>query len=433
MNNSSPRFKVLDSNNKAMKKENSEDTSLHLGLISNPAKVKNNLLNLKINEDSETSTESSDSSSSSDETTSKKTSTTTNTTAKPNTVKIPSFNLNGLNLNSGLPKPNNTPFTRPNVGTQNTFKPQNTFVKPPNPSFKPPPIAEVKKELSPQEKRMKKIELLRKLSEIKSKGYELSKDYSFNSSIEEMEYEYELLKSFASKRQGIKLYKNILLNSVSAMEFLNDKYDPFSFQLDGWSEHVSVEIDSWEDILEEIYEKYKGAGQKMAPEVKLLLLVTSSAAAFHHSKSTFKNIPGLDKIIENNPGLLSKVTTGLMGGKKEDSQFMTRQEIHLNKQREIQRQRDSELRKAQMNRMKNNNQPSVPIPNRRVTEIKAPQNVQNIIAQMKKEEDSSDSSTEDSSSNHRIVSHNRVQSDSLTSSTRRRGRKKNAIMKINTN
>ena len=170
----------------------------------------------------------------------------------------------------------------------------------------------------------------------------------------------------------------------------------------------------------------------MAPEVKLLLLISSSAAAFHHSKSTFKNIPGLDKIIENNPGLLSKVTTGLMGGKKEDSQFMTRQEIHLNKQREIQRQRDAELRKAQMERMKNTQQPNVPIPNRRVTEIKAPQNVKNIIAQMKREEDSSDSSTEDSSSNHRIVSHNRVQSDSLTSSTRRRGRKKNAVMKINT-
>ena len=51
----------------------------------------------------------------------------------------------------------------------------------------------------------------------------MSKDYSFNSSIEEMEYEYELLKSFANKRQGIKLYKNILLNAVSAMEFMNDK------------------------------------------------------------------------------------------------------------------------------------------------------------------------------------------------------------------
>ena len=429
MNNSSPRFKVIDSN---VRKDNSEDTSLHLGLISNPAKVKNNLLDMKIRETSETSTESSDSSSTSDETSRK--STTTKTSDKPKQFKMPNF---GPPNNFKIPNVNQNNFNKPSI-PQNNFNKPTVFTKPvnSNPTFKPPvnaTIPKVTKELTPQELRMKKIELLRKLSEIKSKGYELSKDYSFNSSIEEMEYEYELLKSFANKRQGIKLYKNILLNSVSAIEFLNDKYDPFSFQLDGWSEHVSVEIDSWEDILEEIYEKYKGAGQKMAPEVKLLLLISSSAAAFHHSKSTFKNIPGLDKIIENNPGLLSKVTTGLMGGKKEDSQFMTRQEIHLNKQREIQRQRDSELRKAQMERMKNTQQPNVPIPNRRVTEIKAPQNVKNIIAQMNREEDSSDSSTEDSSSNHRIVSHNRVQSDSLTSSTRRKGRKKNAVMKINTN
>ena len=69
-----------------------------------------------------------------------------------------------------------------------------------------------------------------------------------------MEYEYELLKSFANKRNGVKLYKNILLNVVSGVEFLNDKYDPFDFQLTGWSEHMSVEVDSYDEVIEEIYE-----------------------------------------------------------------------------------------------------------------------------------------------------------------------------------
>merc|ERR1712227_862848 len=135
---------------------------------------------------------------------------------------------------------------------------------------------------------MKKIELLRKLSELKAKGYELSKSYNFDSSIEEMEYEFELLKSFANKRNGVKLYKNILLNTVSAVEFLNDKYDPFDFQLTGCSEHMSVEVDSYDEVIEEIYEKYKGTGKKMPPEIKLLMLIVASASAFHFSKSTFK-------------------------------------------------------------------------------------------------------------------------------------------------
>lgn len=128
-----------------------------------------------------------------------------------------------------------------------------------------------------KESRMKKIELLRKLSELKSKGYDLSKAYDFNSSIEEMEYEYELLKSFANKRNGIKLFKSCMCNGISIIEMLNDKYDPFDFHLTGWSEHMSVEVDSYEEVLEELYEKYKGTGKSMPPEVKLVLLVVASA------------------------------------------------------------------------------------------------------------------------------------------------------------
>lgn len=428
---------VLKSNKVEVKKDTSEDTSLHLGLLANPAKTKNNGLG-NFNITSDTSTESSEtnrrrsSSSSDDSTTSRRRTTTTKQDIPSFNIKLPSsnpsFTTNNV-INHKKQEKNNSPKFNP------TFKPPSNLPRNTEPF-------EVKKELSPQELRMKKIELLRKLSEIKAKGFELSKDYSFNSSIEEMEYEYELLKSFANKRQGIKLYKNILLNAVSAMEFMNDKYDPFSFQLSGWSEHVSVEVDSWDDIIEEIYEKYKGTGQNMAPELKLLLLMTSSAAAFHHSKSTFKNIPGLDKIIENNPNILNKVTTGLVGTNRTDSQFMTRQEIHLNKQRDIQSKRDAELRKIQKQKMMQSMSGSAhqnvgninlgPPMVQKPPEIQAPKNVKAILSRMKKNSSDSSTSTEDSTSNNRIVSHNRVNSDSLTSSARRRGRKKNSVMKIST-
>ena len=189
------------------------------------------------------------------------------------------------------------------------------------------PIKEIK-HLTQQEIRMKKIELLRKLCEIKLKGYQLSKEYDFNSSLEEMEYEYELLKSFADKRNGVKIFKNGLLQAVSVIEFLNDKYDPFDFQLSGWSDHITVEADSWEDILEEIYEKYKGSGKKMAPEIKLLYLIIASAGAFHFTKSYSSKLPGLDSVLASNPGLLSKI----INSKETDkSQFMTAQEINIEK------------------------------------------------------------------------------------------------------
>jgi hypothetical protein len=49
-------------------------------------------------------------------------------------------------------------------------------------------IEEKKPVLTGQQLRMKKIELLRKLCDLKTKGYKLSKEYDFNSSIEEMEW-----------------------------------------------------------------------------------------------------------------------------------------------------------------------------------------------------------------------------------------------------
>ena len=83
-----------------------------------------------------------------------------------------------------------------------------------------------------------------------------------------------------------------------------------------------------DEVIEEIYEKYKGSGKKMAPELKLFMLIIASASAFHFSKSTFKNLPGVDKILQNNPDLIAK----MMNPQKESSQFMTEQEINLEKQ-----------------------------------------------------------------------------------------------------
>ena len=204
------------------------------------------------------------------------------------------------------------------------------------------------KQLTQQEIRMKKIEMLRKLSEIKLKGYQLSKEYDFNSDLEEMEYEYELLKSFADKRNGVKIFKRGLLQAVSVFEFLNDKYDPFDFQLSGWGEHINVEIDSWEDILEEIYEKYKGSGKKMGPEIKLMYFIIASASAFHFTKSYSSKLPGLDSVLASNPDLLSKI----MNQQPQKQQFMTPQELNIEKQKNELREKDK-LLKEQNNKMHN--------------------------------------------------------------------------------
>ena len=205
-----------------------------------------------------------------------------------------------------------------------------------------------RKIFSEKELRFKKIELLRKLSEIKAAGYELSKDYDFNSDIEEMEYEYDLLKSMKDKQNGVGLYKSFLLNACTAIEFLNDRYDPFDFKLNGWSEHMNIAVDDYNDVLGEIYEKYRGSGKKMEPEIKLMLMICASGASFHASNTMFKQLPGLDKLIKENPALLSKLTSQMFNDKEKESNYMTRQEINAQEQLRQQQIRQQQLKAEQM-------------------------------------------------------------------------------------
>lgn len=275
-------------------------------------------------------------------------------------------------------------------------------------------------QLTQQEIRIKKIELLRKLSEIKTKGFSLTKEYDFNSSVDEMEYEYALLKSFVDKRNSVKVFKSGLLQTVSIIEFLNDKYDPFDFHLQGWGEHMSVEVDSYDDVLEELYEKYKGSGKGMPPEVKLLLLLTASAGAFHFAK-TQTSIPGLEQTLSKNPELVSK----LFNSKKQQSQFMSAQELNIQKQRDILQQRQRDMRQNQQNNTSFMSAPVIPDPRKIILEpqasnessnkinqakgleIKASPNVQEILNRIKQSQSNigtTDTQEESSTNNDRILS-----------------------------
>ena len=193
--------------------------------------------------------------------------------------------------------------------------------------------------MTSQQIKMKKIELLRKLSDIKTKGYKLSKEYDFNSSIEDMEYEYDLLKSFVDRRNGIKLYKNTILNIANIVEFANNKYDPFGIKLEGWSEHMGVEVDSYDDVMEELYEKYKGKGKAIPPEIKLFLLIAASGAAFHFSKAFLSKTPGMEGVMNMQPEIISKIVNN-----KKPNQFMSEQELNIEVQRKELQAHDKKMK-----------------------------------------------------------------------------------------
>jgi hypothetical protein len=96
----------------------------------------------------------------------------------------------------------------------------------------------------------------------------------------------------------------MLMACINGIEFLNNRFDPFDIKLDGWSEQINENLNDYDDVFAELYEKYKGKAS-MAPELKLLFQLGGSAMMVHMTNTMFKSsMPGMDDILRQNPDLM---------------------------------------------------------------------------------------------------------------------------------
>jgi hypothetical protein len=159
-------------------------------------------------------------------------------------------------------------------------------------------------QLSKEEILREKFKYLRKLEALEKKGVELSKKYNMESSLTEMMGEYETIMEEKSKQNSVKFQGNMLMAAINGIEFLNNRFDPFDIKLDGWSEQVNENINDYDEIFAELYEKYKSKAS-MAPELKLLFQLGGSAMMVHLTNTMFKSaMPGMDDILRQNPDLM---------------------------------------------------------------------------------------------------------------------------------
>jgi len=133
----------------------------------------------------------------------------------------------------------------------------------------------------------RKQELLFLFDKLEKKGIKIPQKFNMRSSIDEMEKTYERLKNERDLQNSIKFQRRVLMGIVSTMEFLNHSMNPFDIDLDGWSESVMENYSEYDDIFEELYEKYKNKGH-ISPEVKLIMTLAGSAFYFHLSKMIIK-------------------------------------------------------------------------------------------------------------------------------------------------
>ncbi len=158
-----------------------------------------------------------------------------------------------------------------------------------------------------EEIQKEKQQILFELDRLQKQGYPPSKRYNMASTIEDMKYERDKLKKQRDVEKSIKFSRKALMMCVSGIEFVNGKFDPFDVKLEGWSEKVMEDITDYDEIFEELHEKY-GESVKMAPELRLLGTVASSAFMFHLTNSLFKSAtPDLNDILKKNPDIMRNI------------------------------------------------------------------------------------------------------------------------------
>jgi len=153
---------------------------------------------------------------------------------------------------------------------------------------------------------------LRKLEDLEARGVRLTRKYNMDSSLEEMKGEYENIIEEKERSNSVKFQGKMLMACITGIEFLNAKVDPFDIKLDGWAEQVNENINDYDEIFAELYDKYKSKA-KLAPELKLLFQLGGSAIMLHMTNTMFKSsLPGMDDIMRQNPELMQKFTQAAM-------------------------------------------------------------------------------------------------------------------------
>ena len=234
----------------------------------------------------------------------------------PSILKNPNIKIDVMEIPKSSPVVKNLGKATANDAKEKTW---DGFKKFNNIPVDPTKNVPIKPQLSNEEVLRKKLYFLRRLEALEKKGIELTKKYTMDSPLAEMQGEYEMIKNEKEKNNSVKFQGKMLMAAVSAIEFLNAKFDPFDIKLDGWGESVNENLDDYDDVFGELHEKY-GSKAKMAPELKLLFMLGGSAAMLHMTNTMFKSsMPGMDDIMRQNPELMQQFTNAAVNSMSKEN------------------------------------------------------------------------------------------------------------------
>ena len=159
---------------------------------------------------------------------------------------------------------------------------------------------------APNDKK-EKMEYINKLQRLEQKGFTVSRRFTMDNNLEEIRDEYNRLVDARSLEVSLKFQRQALMGIVTGLEWANGKFDPFDVKLDGWSESVHENVEDFDEIFEELYDKYKERG-KMPPEARLMVALAGSGFMCHVSNTFLRSrMPNVDDVLRSNPDIARQV------------------------------------------------------------------------------------------------------------------------------
>jgi hypothetical protein len=220
--------------------------------------------------------------------------------------------------------------TKESVGNSGTSKTWDGFGK-----FADIPGSSASRHMTDRERKRKKKHMMRELDKWADKGLiKHTSRFTEDSTYEEVEDEYEAALEDKRRKDSVKLQQWWFMTFINSVEWANAAFNPFDLNLDGWGEQVSEDIDSYDEIFSELYDKYKGG--KLAPELQLLLRIGFSAAMVNFTNKALSTAtPGFNDVIKQSPQLMKMFTDATVSAMSQQSPAFQMASNMLNRPEDI--------------------------------------------------------------------------------------------------
>ena len=176
-----------------------------------------------------------------------------------------------------------------------------------------------KQQSQPQKSdRVEQIKYWKKLEGLKRHGTELSREYSADSPLNEMKYEYDSIISERKRDVSIKFQQSVFTTLVTGIQMTSSKLNYVN--LDGLSEQVTENINDYDDIFSELHEMTSDYGT-VHPLLRMAMQLGGSMVMVHMTNSMFKSstAPGLEDMLKQDPEFMRQFQSATLNAMSQNN------------------------------------------------------------------------------------------------------------------